>query len=190
MNIIFIDVHTFYLLHEFTLWPTRTESTQIVLTQNSPSMFIAAIWSYNTHTNQTVVDAFTKLMIITMFAESTIIPGTITDLESIRLHMKVLAVFVITLSKLLEEVADWHLAHVILMQKFTVIAFLAQVTQPVLADNGPLASNMAKWTVAPSTASPIQKEFTQGSLVLCERTMFTRIQLHNLNIILLKGLYC
>ena len=115
-----------------------------------------------------------------MFAESAIIPGAVADLESIRLHMKVLAVFVITLSKLLEEVADWHLAHVILVQKFTVISFLAQVTQPVLADDGPLAANMAKWTVASSTASPIQKEFTQGSLVLYERRMFTRIRLHNL----------
>ena len=83
--------------------------------------------------------------------------------------MQVLAVFVITLAKLLIEVADWHLAHVILMEKFAVITFLAQVTQPVLADDSALSSNMAKRAVAPSTASAIQKKLTQGSLVLCER---------------------
>jgi hypothetical protein len=95
-----------------------------------------------------------------MFAESAIIPGTVSYLEGIRLHMKVLAVFIIALTKLLIKVADWHLAHVILMKKFAVIAFLAQVTQPVLADDGPLPADMAKRTVASSTASTIHKEFT------------------------------
>ena len=55
------------------------------------------------------------------------------------------------------------------MEKFTVIAFLAQVTQPVIADDSSLSSNMTKRAVAPSTASAIQEKLTQGSLVLYER---------------------
>jgi len=45
-----------------------------------------------------------------------------------------------------EEVAFWHLAHVILVQEFTVIAFLAQSSQPVLAYNSTLALYVTKWT--------------------------------------------
>ena len=106
---------------------------------------------------------------ITMFAESTIVPSTVTDLEGICLHMQVLAIFVIALAKLLIEVADWHLAHVILVEKFTVVTFLAQVTQPVLAYDSALPSDMAKWAMSSSTACPTDKELAQGSLVLWER---------------------
>ena len=101
-----------------------------------------------------------------MFAEAAIIPSTVSDLQGVCLHMKVLAVFVITLAKLLIEVADWHLAHIIFVEKFTVIAFLAQVTQPMLANDSAFTSNMAKRAVGSSTASAVNKELAQGSLVL------------------------
>ena len=93
-----------------------------------------------------------------MFAEATIVPGTVANLQGICLYMKVLTIFIIAFPKLLIEVADWHLAHVILMKEFTVITLLAQVTKPVLADYSAFSTNMAKWTVTTTTASAIQKE--------------------------------
>ena len=87
-----------------------------------------------------------------MLAKATVIPGTIADLERICFNMKILTILVITFTKLLEKVADWHFCHVILMQEFAVVSFLAQMTQPVLTDNGTLTTNMAEGTVAASTA--------------------------------------
>ena len=95
-----------------------------------------------------------------MFAEATVIPGTITYFKCIRLNMKILAVLVITFTKLLKEVANWHLCHVIFVQEFAIIAFLAEMSQPVLTDNGTLTTNMAEGTVATSTTCPIHKELT------------------------------
>ena len=53
-----------------------------------------------------------------------------------------------------------------LVEKFTVVTFLAQVTQPVLAYDSALPSDMAKWAMSSSTACPTDKELAQGSLVL------------------------
>ncbi len=65
--------------------------------------------------------------------------------------MQVLAVFIIALPKLLEEVADGHLGHVVLVEELAIVTLLAEVPQPVLADDGPLASHMTKRAVCSTT---------------------------------------
>ncbi len=66
--------------------------------------------------------------------------------------MQVLTVFIVALAKLLKEVADGHLGHVVLVEEFTVVPLLAQVPEPVLADDGPLPPHVAKWTVCTTNA--------------------------------------
>lgn len=53
------------------------------------------------------------------------------------------------------------------MKEFTVISLLAQVPQPMLADNCPLSSHMTEGTVSASCARTIHEELTQSSLVFC-----------------------
>jgi len=53
------------------------------------------------------------------------------------------------------------------MKEFTVISLLAQVPQPMLADNCPLSSHMTEGTVSTSCARAIHEELTQSSLVFC-----------------------
>ena len=43
------------------------------------------------------------------------------------------------------EVALRHLGHVELVQELALVTFLAQTTQPVLAYNRPVASNVSEW---------------------------------------------
>ena len=81
--------------------------------------------------------------------------------------MEVLAVLVVALPKLLEEVADGHLRHVVLVKEFTVVSLLAQVPQPMLADNCPLSSHMTEGTVSTPRACAIHEELAQSSLVFC-----------------------
>lgn len=79
--------------------------------------------------------------------------------------MKILAILVVTLAKLLKEIADWHLGHIVLMEKFTVVPLLAQMTKPMLADYCPLSTYMAERTMAPSSACAVYEELAERSLV-------------------------
>lgn len=101
-----------------------------------------------------------------MFAESTVIPSTVMNLHGLSINMHVLAVPVIAFTKLLKEITRWHLSHVIFMQEFAVISFLAQVTQPVLANYSSLATHVAIRAMSTTDTSATQKQFTQGCFVL------------------------
>lgn len=114
----------------------------------------------------------------TMLAESSVIPWTVTDLQSVSLNVKILAIFVIAFSKLLEKVANWHLGHVVLVKKFTVVSLLAQMSQPVLTDYGAFTSHMAEWTMTASCASTVNVELTQRSFVLYSKATHRHIITH------------
>lgn len=43
-----------------------------------------------------------------MFAEATIIPGTVSDFECFGIHVEILAVLIVTLTETLEEVTNGH----------------------------------------------------------------------------------
>jgi hypothetical protein len=59
-----------------------------------------------------------------------------------------LAFFVATLLEFGIKIAFRHFAHVIFVQKLTVVAFLAQTAQPVFAQHGLVAFQVAKRTLA------------------------------------------
>jgi hypothetical protein len=86
----------------------------------------------------------------TMFAEPSVVPGTVPYLEGLCVDVKVLTVLVGALAEPLKEVADGHLGHFILVEEFTVVSLLAEVAHPVFADHRPLSSHVAERTVAPS----------------------------------------
>ena len=93
-----------------------------------------------------------------MFAEPPVVPRTVTDLQGIGLYVEILTVFIGALSKLLKEVADWHFCHVVLVEKFAIVPFLAQVPQPVLTDNSALTTNVAKRAMAATSARAAYEE--------------------------------
>ena len=105
-----------------------------------------------------------------MFAESSIIPGTVSDFKRLGVDMEVLTILVVALSETLEEVADGHLGHLVLVKKFTLVSLLAQVSHPVFAYDGPLSPHVSEWAMAASRTHAIQVEFTQSSLVLYNHT--------------------
>ena len=85
-----------------------------------------------------------------MFAESSVVPGTVPNLEGLCVDMKILAVLVCTLAEPLEEIADGHLGHFVLVEEFTVVPLLAEVAHPVFAHHRSLSTHVAEWTVASS----------------------------------------
>ena len=101
-----------------------------------------------------------------MFAESSVVPGAVPDLECLCINMEVLTILVVTLSKTLEKVADGHLGHLVLVKKFTLVSLLAQVSHPVFAYDGPLSPHVPEWAMAASRTHATQVELTQSSLVL------------------------
>ena len=52
---------------------------------------------------------------LTVLTEASVVPGTVSDLESLRINMQILTVLVAALTKPLEEVADGHLGHLVLV---------------------------------------------------------------------------
>ena len=102
-----------------------------------------------------------------MFAEPSVVPGTVPYLEGLCVDVKVLTVLVGALAEPLKEVADGHLGHFILVEEFTVVSLLAEVAHPVFADHRPLSSHVPERTVASSRAHSVQVELAQSRLVLC-----------------------
>lgn len=103
---------------------------------------------------------------LTMLAESSIVPGTLSDLQRLCINVEVLAVLVVALAKSLEEVADWHLGHVVLVKKLALVSLFAEMTKPVFADDGSLSLCMSEGTVAATNTRASQEELAQGCLIL------------------------
>lgn len=112
-----------------------------------------------------------------MFAESTIIPGTVPYLERLCIHVEILAILVVTFAKALEEVTNGHFGHFILVKKLALVSLLAQMAQPVFADHSSLSAHVTKRAMVATRTYAIQIELTQSSLVLCEiNTMYQQYQ--------------
>ena len=69
-----------------------------------------------------------------VFAEPSGVPGALFDLR-VGVNVQIETVSVFAPPKFGEKITLRHFAHVVLMQKFTVISFLTQTTQPMLAHN-------------------------------------------------------
>lgn len=102
-----------------------------------------------------------------MLTKSAVIPGTVMNLQGLGINMHVLAVPIITFTKLLKEITCRHFSHVIFVQEFAIISFLAQVAQPVLADHSSLSTHVTIRTMSTTDTSSTQKQFTQGCFILC-----------------------
>lgn len=98
-----------------TVEPIRTESSQVVLTDQFSHMFVAAIWA--------------------MLAKSSSIPRTFL-LLAFWINVKIHALVSITTFAVFGvKPALWHLLHVEYVQKLTSISLFTQATQPMLAYN-------------------------------------------------------
>ena len=102
---------------------------------------------------------------LTVLAEASVVPGAVLDFQGFCVHVQVLAVLVVALAKSLEEVADGHLGHVVLVEKLTLVSLLAQVAEPVLAHHSSLSPHVAKGAVAAPGTHAIQEELAECSLV-------------------------
>lgn len=131
----------------FTFGTIRTKATHIVETNHPPDMPMPATW--------------------TMFAESSIIPRTVLYF-GLWINVKVLAFFVAAFPKLGIKVAFRHLCHVILMEKFTLITFFTEPSQPVLTHHCLFTLSVSKWTECPSVTHVSCKIFTNSCTRLCE----------------------
>ena len=85
-----------------------------------------------------------------MFAEASVVPGTVSDLECLGIHVEVLTILVAALSESLKEVADGHLGHLVFVEKLTLVPLLTEVSHPVFAYDCPLPTHVTERTVATS----------------------------------------
>lgn len=92
-------------VHEFTGRSLWAESYEVIHTNDSPSVSVSAEG--------------------TMFAEASVIPGTVFDLR-LRVDVQEGAFFVTAFPKFGVEVTLRHLGHVILVQELTLVSLFAQ----------------------------------------------------------------
>mmetsp|Transcript_22819 Transcript_22819/g.69838 ORF Transcript_22819/g.69838 Transcript_22819/m.69838 type:complete len:174 (+) Transcript_22819:306-827(+) len=98
---------------KFTIRPIHTHPSQVLCTQCSSCVSIAAAWA--------------------MLAEAAVIPWTICNLF-FWTRVKENTVFVCAFSVVLKEKALGHPSWVINMQEVTIISTLAKATEPMFAD--------------------------------------------------------
>lgn len=79
----------------------------------------------------------------TVLTETSVIPRTIFDLR-LRVNVQEGTFFVAAFPKFGVEIALWHLGHVILVQEFTLVALLAQPSQPMLANHRFFATDVSE----------------------------------------------
>lgn len=97
-----------------------------------------------------------------MLTEATVIPRAVLDL-GFRVDVQEGAILTAAFPELGIRVALQHLGHVIFMQELTLVPFLTQSSQPVLAYNCLLTTNVAEWAHAPFATGSFHKEFTDSS---------------------------
>lgn len=99
-------------VHKLALGSFGAEAAQIVEAHNAPGVTVAAVG--------------------TVPAEPAIVPWTIFDL-CLWINVEEWAIFVAARVEARVEVTFGHFRHIKLVQKFTLVAFLAQAAKPVLA---------------------------------------------------------
>ena len=104
---------------------------------------------------------------LTVFTEPSVVPCTVLHSQRVCIDVQVLTVPVVALPKLLKEVTNRHFGHVVLVQELALVPLLAQMSEPVLADDCTLSSHVTKWTVGASAACTNHKILAQSSLVFC-----------------------
>ena len=104
---------------------------------------------------------------LTMLAKTPVVPRAVSGLHRVRVNVEILTVFIVTLSKLLKEIADGHLGHVVLVQELAVVPLLAQVSQPVLADDRLFSADVSEGTVGSLRTRATQEVLTDDGLVFC-----------------------
>ena len=104
-----------------------------------------------------------------MLTESSIVPCTIFNFECLSVHMEILAVAIVTLPKLLEEVARGHLCHVIFVKELTIVSLLAQMPEPMFTNNSPFSFHVTEWTVSSTDTGTNKVILTLGGFVLCTK---------------------
>lgn len=112
-------------MHEFTVFPIGTEAGQIEITQNSPHVPVTTAGSVTT--------------------KPSIVPGAIFYL-TFWIDMQEGTFLVVTSIEPGVEVAFRHFGHVVLVQEFTLVAFFAQTTKPMLAHYRSVTTNVPEWT--------------------------------------------
>jgi len=81
-------------------------------------------------------------------AKSSIIPRAVPNL-GLRVYVKEWAFLIVTRIESAVEIALWHLAHVILVQKLALIPLLTQPTEPVLTNYSFIPPDMSIRTGGP-----------------------------------------
>lgn len=112
-------------MHELAQLAVRTESGQVVGTQNSAHVSMATMR--------------------TVSAETTVVPGTVLDL-ALRIDVKKGAFLVVARIESRVEVTLGHLGHVVLVQELALVTLLAEAAQPMFADDGAIATYVPEGT--------------------------------------------
>jgi len=97
----------------------------------------------------------------TMPTKSPVIPWAVFDLL-FRINVQEWTLLVAALAKFGKEVAFWHFAHVIFMQKFTVIPLLTESSQPMFTHDCSVTFHMTKRTGNTFAADALYEKHAYG----------------------------
>lgn len=99
---------------------------------------------------------------ILLLCEEIPIPRTVFDL-ALRVYMQKRALLIVTSIKSRIEVALGHLRHVIFMKKLALVPFFTEPSQPMLANNCAVTSDMSVGTLGTIVAvSELSVELADG----------------------------
>lgn len=132
-------MHLKFRVSKFTFWSKRTEASHKIVTDHLSRVFITTLRS--------------------MLAKSTIIPWALFSLlRGINVQVDTIGIGTFTIVGI--EPALGHPLQVILMQKLTLIALLAQIPQPMLAHDHLLRFDVSILAVISMPTISLQVEFT------------------------------
>lgn len=128
-------------MHKFTGFSFWTEAHQVIHTDDSSCVSVSAVR--------------------TMFAEASVIPGTVFDL-GLWINVQEWTFLVATFTKLGVEVTFRHLGHVVFMEKFALIPLLTQSSEPVLTHHRLLSTDVTERTHPTFYTSCSHEELTHS----------------------------